>query len=86
MAEDALRIKLADADAQHLHADKLTLQCYSACARGLPAAAEEWDLLLTEGQPVQRGTAADRGPACAARHSRVLRQRHIQAPQQRACV
>lgn len=32
--------------------------CYSSCARGLPAAAEEWDVsaLLIEGQPVQRET------------------------------
>lgn len=25
-------------------ADRLTLQCYSTCARGLPATAEEWDV------------------------------------------
>ena len=56
---DTLRIKLAGASAEPIIADRCTLQCYSTCARGLPAAAEEWDLsqLLIEGQPVQRGTA-----------------------------
>jgi hypothetical protein len=57
MAEH-LRIKLADPDSGYIDADRVTLQCYSSCARGLPASAEEWDIsqLLIEGQPVQRET------------------------------
>lgn len=52
-----LNIKYA-ADAAPLVTDRFSVQCYSSCARALPAAAEEWDLsqLLLEGQPVQRET------------------------------
>jgi hypothetical protein len=54
---EQLNIKYA-ADAAPLVADRFCVQCYSSCARGLPAAAEEWDIsqLLPEGQPVQRET------------------------------
>jgi hypothetical protein len=59
MADHITRLA-ADADDAGcpLVADKLTLQCFSSCARVLPAAAEEWDLsqLLLDGQPVQRST------------------------------
>lgn len=51
-------IKLADGST--LDAELPVLRVFCSCARGLPAAAQEWDLsgLLVDGQPVQRSTVA----------------------------
>jgi hypothetical protein len=59
MAADSIAIRFA-IDDQPITADRLMLQCYSSCARGLPAAAEEWDVsgLMVEGG-VQRQTVVD---------------------------
>jgi hypothetical protein len=48
-------IKLADGESI---ADLLTARACSSCARGLPAAAQEWDLsgIHIDGQPVERET------------------------------
>jgi len=55
---ETLIIKLADTHSQPLIADKSMIQCFSSCAKGLPATALEWDIsgLLVEGQHVQRST------------------------------
>lgn len=55
---ETLNIKLSDTHSQPLVADKATIQCFSSCAKGLPATAQEWDIsgLLVEGQHVLRST------------------------------
>lgn len=58
---DTLRIRVADSPDSSLNileVDRSILQCWSSCAKGLPATADEWDVsqLLIEGQPVQRET------------------------------
>lgn len=57
-SSSTLCIKLADASADPIVADRLTLRYWSSCVRELPAEAEVWDVsqLLLEGQPVQRVT------------------------------
>lgn len=56
--EELLHIKLADAAASPLAADRAILYSFSSCVRGLPSASTEWDLsqLVIEGQAVERQT------------------------------
>lgn len=61
LADETLCIRFAEepeGSTGVLKAVKSIVGCWSSCAKGLPAAAQEWDVsqLLIEGQPVQRDT------------------------------